>query len=346
MLKRFLASALVLSLALGLTACGGGTEGSGETTSTPPAGSNDTSTTEPLDYPTRNVSVIVPKGAGGPTDTAARYLLEYASKYDENFSYTVENVTGANGITGMTQGALADPDGYTLSAIVVELAIMQNIASYNCAVSTDDFRCVTVNVCNPDMICVKAGAYEDIYDFVDQMDASTRIGNAGTYGIGDLATQAVAEGWGKEYTSVPYADGDTSALQALIADNPEIDAMVCAPSSALSSQVAAGNVEILCVIGDTPVEIAPDAPLVKDLDEGYALDLVINAWAALAVPKDTPDDIYNYLVDIFTQATEDEGYVTDVNATGSVASAINGEEAQAFLESEGAYYAEQLASAE
>lgn len=341
----------VLALVLALTLCllafaGCGTKGS-DPAPTPEGSTTPGESAAPeLKYPERNVNVVVCKGAGGPTDTVSRYLMDYAAKYDSNFKTTIENVTGANGITGMTKGALADGDGYTLSMIVVELAIMQNIASYNSAVTTDDFRAVSISVCNPDLICVKAGAYEDIYDFIESVTADTKIGNAGTYGIGDLATKAVMEGWGKEYTSVPYADGDSAALQALIADNPEIDAMVCAPSASLNSQIEAGNVEVLCVVGDTHIENVPDAPLISELDGDYAQDLNVNAWAGLAVPKDTPDDIYNYLVDICEKVTNDPDFIADVNATGSIASAINGKDAQDFMDSEAAFYADMLKDAE
>lgn len=292
-------------------------------------------------YPNESINVIVCKGAGGPTDTGLRYLMKFCEKYDAKFKTTIENVSGANGLTGMAKGAFAKPDGYTLSAIVVELAIMQNIPSYNAVVGTKDFRAVSIFVCNPDLICVKAGKYKDIYDFVDKMNADTKIGSAGTYGIGDLCTKALAEGWKKTYTPVPYPDGDASALQALLADNSEIDAMVCAPSGALNSQVKAGNVEILCVVGDRHVENS-SAPLITELKAGYALDLNVNAWAGLAVPKATPDDVFNYLSTLCEKATNDPEFIKAVNATGSIASAINGADAEAFLLENAEFFAKML----
>jgi tripartite-type tricarboxylate transporter receptor subunit TctC len=295
-------------------------------------------------YPSDKINVIVCKGAGGPTDTGLRYLMKYCEKYDENFKTTIENIGGANGLTGMAKGAFAKPDGYTLSAIVVELAIMQNIPSYNAVVGTEDFRAVSIFVCNPDLVCVKAGKYKDIYDFVDKMNADTKIGSAGTYGIGDLATKALAEGWNKAYTPVPYPDGDAAALQALLADNSEIDAMVCAPSSALNSQIQAGNVEVLCVVGDRHVENS-NAPLISELKAGYALDLNVNAWAGLAVPKATPDDIFDYLSALCEKATNDPEFIKSVNATGSIASAINGADAEAFLLENAEFYAKMLKDA-
>jgi tripartite-type tricarboxylate transporter receptor subunit TctC len=296
-------------------------------------------------YPSRTVNIIVPKGAGGPTDTVTRYFAQYAEKYDSNFKTTIENVTGANGLTGMAKGAAEKADGYTLTAFVVELALMQNIASFNASVTTEDFRPISICVCNPDLLCVKHGTYSDVYDFIEKVNKDTRIGNGGTYSVGDLTSRSVLAAWGKEYTGVPYTDGDASALQALIADNPEIDAMICAPSASLNSQVEAGNVDILCVLGATHVDNAPNAPLLSELENGYARDMSINAWAGIGVPKDTPDDVFNYLSELAVKVTTDPDFIADVKGTGSVPSAINGQDAIDFINAESAYYAEVLKDA-
>lgn len=326
-MKKILATVLAFCLVLALTAIGqsGIAEAAG------------------ADYPKQSINVIVPKGAGGPTDTAARILLNYAQEYDSNLNFVVENVTGANGVTGMTKGALAKADGYTLTMIVVELGIMPNIPSYNCAVSTSDFRPVSIVTANTVMLCTRAGEYESIYDFVDKMDGTTRVGNSGTYGISDLGFKSAADGWGKEYISVPYADGDSASIAALLADNPEVDAICCCASGTLTSQVEAGAIDVLCVFGDTEQSFCPDAPFLKDLEGDYAVDLLVNAWCGVAVPDDTPDEIYDYLVDVFTYATESEGYQADLLASGTVPAAINGADAQALVDTDSARYAEQLA---
>ncbi len=64
-------------------------------------------------YPTRPVTIIVPFAAGGPTDIIARIVGEYFSK-TLGQQFIVENVAGAGGTTGITRGAQATPDGYTI----------------------------------------------------------------------------------------------------------------------------------------------------------------------------------------------------------------------------------------
>ncbi len=64
-------------------------------------------------YPTRPVTIIVPFAAGGPTAIIARIVGEYFSK-SLGQQFIVENVAGAGGTTGITRGAQARPDGYTI----------------------------------------------------------------------------------------------------------------------------------------------------------------------------------------------------------------------------------------
>ncbi|HSC93425.1 MAG TPA: tripartite tricarboxylate transporter substrate-binding protein, partial [Burkholderiales bacterium] len=64
-------------------------------------------------YPSRPVTIIVPFAAGGPTDIIARITGEYFSKALGQ-QFVVENVAGAGGTTGITRGAQAKPDGYTI----------------------------------------------------------------------------------------------------------------------------------------------------------------------------------------------------------------------------------------
>src|ERR1700754_4592571 len=65
------------------------------------------------DYPVRPVKIIVPFGAGGPADVAARLV---GNVFQETMGqpFVVENRTGAGGVIGTVEVAKAPPDGYTL----------------------------------------------------------------------------------------------------------------------------------------------------------------------------------------------------------------------------------------
>src|SRR4051812_39981590 len=65
------------------------------------------------DYPSRNVTVIVPFAAGGPADITGRIVADIFSRHLGQ-KIMVENVGGAGGTIGALRAARAAPDGYTI----------------------------------------------------------------------------------------------------------------------------------------------------------------------------------------------------------------------------------------
>ena len=65
------------------------------------------------DYPTRPIRIIVPFGAGGPADVAAR-LLGNALQESLKQPFVIENRPGAGAVIGTLEAAKSPPDGYTL----------------------------------------------------------------------------------------------------------------------------------------------------------------------------------------------------------------------------------------
>lgn len=335
--NKLLAAMLIMSMfAALLSGCGAESD---TPVSTGPDSDPDTSTEQPAsNYPEQAISTIIPKGAGGITDTLTRSLLSQIEETNGDVSFYCENIPGASGIVGMTKCALAEPDGYTICLVPAEICQLANIPSYNCAVSVDDFRYVAVISSIPMLLCVRTDSgYEDIYDFVDKLDANTKIGNSGTYGMGDMAFIAAAQGWGKTGTGVPYADGDAAAITAMVADKPEVDAVICCPSSTLDAQISAGNVKVLCSLGKGT---AYEAPIVSELEGEYAVDIDFTTWCVVCVPDDTPDYEYNYLVDMFSKGTCDEEWISAMADMYITTASICGEDADTYVRSQFDYYKE------
>src|SRR5581483_6784722 len=74
-------------------------------------------------YPAKPIHILVPYAPGGITDIASRII---GAKLTEAWGQqvVVENKPGGNGFIGMTAGAKASPDGYTLTmATVGDIAI-------------------------------------------------------------------------------------------------------------------------------------------------------------------------------------------------------------------------------
>jgi putative tricarboxylic transport membrane protein len=64
-------------------------------------------------YPSRPITMVVPFGAGGPSDTIGRIVAEGMRELLGQ-PVIVENVAGASGTIGAGRVAGASPDGYTI----------------------------------------------------------------------------------------------------------------------------------------------------------------------------------------------------------------------------------------
>src|SRR5205809_3674881 len=104
-------------------------------------------------YPMRPVRIIVPFGAGGPTDVIARIVAQKLSEAWGQQVYT-ENVPGAGGNTGVIMAARAPADGYTM--LVVSTGFIVNPSMY-AKISYDpvkDFAPITLVAASPNVISV------------------------------------------------------------------------------------------------------------------------------------------------------------------------------------------------
>jgi tripartite-type tricarboxylate transporter receptor subunit TctC len=125
-------------------------------------------------YPTKNVRVVVPFAAAGPTDVIARIVgQKLADLYGHAF--TIENVPGAGGNTGTAQVAKAPADGYTL--LVISTGFMVNPSLY-AKVPYDpvkEFAPITLIAASPNVLVVNPEVpAKSVKELIALIDAAPR----------------------------------------------------------------------------------------------------------------------------------------------------------------------------
>ena len=260
-------------------------------------------------FPERNITIIVPWGAGGGTDAVARVLANEAEEFTD-VSINVENRTGGGGAVGHGQGARANPDGYTVTLTTVELVIQPHIEDVN--YSYEDFRPIMQVNLDPAAVTVQA---DSDWDNIDQLiaEAKERPGEllasgTATGGIWHLGKLALEAETGAEITWIP-SQGMAPAVTDLMGGHVD---MVTGSPGEVASQVEAGDLKMLAVMSEERVAGFPDVPTLKE--EG--IDVAIGTWRGLQVPAETPDEVVETLHDIFYQAFESEGFKTKMNDLG------------------------------
>jgi tripartite-type tricarboxylate transporter receptor subunit TctC len=239
-------------------------------------------------YPARPITMVVPFGAGGPTDALARIVAE-RMRAALGQSVLVENVTGASGTIGTARVARAAPDGYTIvlgnwPSFVVASAIYT--LPYD--VRTD-FEPVALLPANPYIVVSKKDLpAKDLGELVAWLKANPGKASAGTGGPG--AGQHVSGVYfqkvtGTAFQFVPYRAGSSDIMRDLVAGH--IDLTFDQAISALP-YVRNGQVRAYAITGRTRLASAPDIPTV---DEAGAPGVYISTWFGLWAPKGTPGEV-------------------------------------------------------
>ncbi|MGV8980586.1 tripartite tricarboxylate transporter substrate binding protein [Clostridium sp.] len=252
-------------------------------------------------FPSSPIQIIVPFSAGGGTDTVTRAVAN-AAKDKFSQPLVVVNKTGAGGAVGIGEGANAKADGYTVTTICSELSTLpaQNLATF----TNKDFRPIMQLNAEPASITVKADApyntVKEFFAYAKANEGKVIIGNSGVGAIWHLAALDIEKAAGVKFNHIPY-EGASPAIAALLGGH--IQAVTVSPAE-VAAQVKAGQLKMLAVADNERSKEFPDVPTLKE--SGY--DVVIGTWRGLAVPKDTPDDVYNVLKDGFAKAVADPSF--------------------------------------
>jgi tripartite-type tricarboxylate transporter receptor subunit TctC len=235
------------------------------------------------DFPTHNVTLIVPFAAGGPTDVIMRILGERLSARWGK-SVIVENRTGAGTIVATAALARAEPDGHTLGVVTNSFAV--NVA-INQPVPYDtlkDFAGVSMVVSVP-VVLVANPAFApntvaELIAFAKKSSEPLNFTSAGPRTVGHLAGAWLENLAGIKLTHIAY-NGSAPALTDVIAGR--IPVMFDLWSS-VKPYVADGRVKVLAVASAQRLQDAPQYPTMAETYPGFD----VSAFQAIAVPKGVP----------------------------------------------------------
>ena len=112
-------------------------------------------------WPSKPITVMVPFGAGGNTDSLARiYSARLSARLGQQF--VIENRVGAGSIIGITSLAKAAADGYTIgigtsAGLVINPAIMKENLGYS---ADKDFAYLHLMAIQPNLLVVPPSRQE------------------------------------------------------------------------------------------------------------------------------------------------------------------------------------------
>jgi len=266
-------------------------------------------------YPTRNITMIVPFAAGGPTDVIARIVTgQMAPGLGQ--SIIIENVVGAGGTTGAARAARAANDGYTLitghmGTHAASVPLYPKLAYH----PEKDFEPVALLAGTPILILARKDfPPKDLKEFVAYVKANADKVNAAHAGIGSVShvsCELLNSILGIKPVGVPF-NGTGPAMNALVAG--QVDYM-CDQIVNAVPQINAGTIKAYAVA--TP-ERNPSLPNVPTTKEGGLPEFQAQAWNAIFAPKGTSPDMITKVNASAAKALDDETVRKRLLELGSV----------------------------
>ena len=252
-------------------------------------------------FPSKQITLVVPFTAGGPTDTLARILAERMSR-TLGQTVIVDNTTGAAGTIGVARVVRAAPDGYTLGIGHWSTHVV-NPAIYPLPFDIlEDLEPLASIATNPQLLVSRKDLpATDLKSLIEWAKANSDKVTAGTAGVGSashIGGLYFEQKTGARLRFIPYR-GAGPALQDLVAG--QIDIMFDQAANSIP-QVQAGKIKAFAVTAKERLKAMPDIPTV---DEAGLPGLYIAVWHGLWAPKGTPKDVTARLTAAILEALAD-----------------------------------------
>ena len=280
------------------------------------------------DFPTKDITHIMPWSAGGGTDTVMRTFLQYAEE-PLGVGIRTQNVTGAQSGVGTMRLMKSRPDGYTIGSLTWDSMITVPYKDLVPGYDTSTLSYLANITLYPTVLAVNADTgWETLDDFIAAAKAEpgeVTVSDSGIGGIWHLHALDMAEQLGVELNHVPFPNGSAEQREALISGENDAASLSYAT---VSSAADAGQVKVLAVMGAERDPSLPDVPTFKEL--GY--DVIWGGMRVLAVPAETPDEVKAKLTEGFKAAFDDPEFQKKAADTGMNAYWMDGPETEAYVE--------------
>ncbi|MDW5377597.1 tripartite tricarboxylate transporter substrate binding protein [Halomonas sp. HP20-15] len=281
------------------------------------------------DYPERNIEGIIQWGAGGATDNVARSLTPHVEEA-LGTSIVLTNRPGGTGVIGMSTVMQKPANGYTVlyGAENPQLYSIMGLADFDYSAMTP------INVIGQGLVVIAAPAdkewknFGDLLKYAHEHPGELRMGGTGAGGLPSTVLAMINSVDSLDVRNVTFG-GDGPGITAMLGGH--IDFMPLSLAAA-QEHIASGRLKGLAVVTKESIEELPDTPPITEALPKMESYLPWGPFWAVAVRKDTPDDIVATLSDAYEKGVANEQFQQFLSENGAKSLNLQGEEAKQFLE--------------
>ena len=243
------------------------------------------------DYPSHPVRIIVPFGAGGPTDVYTRAIAEELRK-SLNQAFVEENKPGAGTTIGTDFVAKAVPDGYTLLMVSGTQAVNETLYTHKPYELMRDLVPIAPLI-DSDLVLVvhpsvPAKNLNELLALARARPGTLNYGSSGPGSNYHMAGELLKHLSGVDIVHVPYK-GSTGMRTDILSGQIQI---LFDSVPTMAPMIRAGKVRALGTSALTRSPILPDVPTIAEAGvPGFQATL----WVGFMAPAGTPQPIVEKL---------------------------------------------------
>jgi tripartite-type tricarboxylate transporter receptor subunit TctC len=243
------------------------------------------------DYPSRPVRIIVPFGAGGPTDVFTRAIAEELRK-SLHQTFVMENKPGAGTTIGTDYVAKATPDGYTLLMVSGTQTVNETLYTKKPYHLMHDLVPIAPLI-DSDLVLVvhpsvPAKNLQELLALARAKPGTLNFGSSGPGSNYHMAAELLKHLTGINIVHVPYK-GSTGMRTDILSGQIQ---MLFDSVPTMAPLIKAGKVRALGTSGAKRSPILPDVPTLAEAGvPGFQATL----WVGFMAPAGTPQPIVEKL---------------------------------------------------
>lgn len=285
----------------------------------------------PAPYPSRQIQLIVPFPAGGPSDIVARLYAQQLSKLARQ-AVVVENMAGAAGILGTQNAVRAEPNGYTILFSTASTSVMNEVIQKKLAYNFQkDFSMIGLIADAPHLLvvgpAVPVNSITELITLAKKEPGKLSYSSSGTGSIVQMGAELFRTKTGIELMHVPYKGG-APATQAVLSGEVTLNVN---DLSTFQAQIKEGKLKPLAVAHTSRLKPLPNVPTFTELGMP---EIVSSSWWGIAVPVKTPPAIQVQLREWNQKIVTDPVYVDRLAEMAFVPINMTPEQTQQFMTAE------------
>jgi len=240
------------------------------------------------EWPSGQVTIIVPFSAGSTPDSLARIVAEGLQERLKQ-PFVVENRTGASGNTGTAAVAKAAPDGQTLGVSIVGPLVINALLFSSMPYDTaKNLAPITILAAQPSVLVATNGiAAKDVggvLALIKQEPDKITYGSIGRGSLSHLAMASLAMNAKVNLVHLPFP-GSPAAVTALLRGDVQLAVL---PAASVGELGSGGKLKMLAV---TSAKRSPLLPELPTLGEAGIANVEADAWVGLIAPADTSEAV-------------------------------------------------------